>query len=103
MGPTLWGQALPPEIPLDDRPPVPPKGKRDPLINTHPRRNPCLEVFGKGLDGATCKTCSFLRRKHYDKTYVKCVQRPNTNGPGTDHRVNWPACGKYQLTEGKML
>ena len=29
------------------------------------------------------------------KTYFKCELRGITNGPGTDHRANWPACGKF--------
>lgn len=81
---------------MDDRPPQLPSGKRDPLINAHPRRNPCLEVFRKGPDGATCKKCQHLRRKSYAGTFIKCAMRPDTNGPGTDHRVHWQACGKYQ-------
>lgn len=58
--------------------------------------NPCIRAYGRGPEDAKCKTCALLRRKHYAKTYIKCSLRRDTNGPGTDHKANWPACGKYQ-------
>ncbi len=64
---------------------------------TRPERvNPMVRSCGKGPDGARCKTCAHFIRKHYGKTFFKCEFRGNTNGPGTDHRANWPACSKYQ-------
>ena len=59
--------------------------------------NPCIAVYGDGPPGAKCKTCELLyRQSGTAKTYYKCELRRNTRGPGTDHRVNWPACGKYR-------
>lgn len=62
------------------------------------RVNPCVQAYGLGPDGATCKTCRRLYRKHFGKTYIKCDLRPNTRGPGSDHRVGYPACAKYEAT-----
>lgn len=60
--------------------------------------NPLRRRFGPGPDGATCKTCVHLFAKRYAGTYYKCALRGDTNGPGTDHRVRWPSCGKYDGT-----
>ena len=66
------------------------------LVKTKPKGNPCIPVFGKGPEGKICKHCTHLHRKRYSKTYIKCGLRPNTNGPGTDHKAGWEACGKYE-------
>lgn len=58
--------------------------------------NPCIEIHGKGPDGVQCKTCKLLFAHICSKTYYKCGLRGFTRGPGTDHKVRWPACGKYQ-------
>lgn len=57
--------------------------------------NPCIRWFGRGPEGKTCAKCARLYRKTYSKTYYKCMERGNTNGPGTDHRCRWKACAKY--------
>jgi len=54
--------------------------------------NPCVKLYGLGPDGARCKTCTLLFRRGQ---YFKCRLRNLTSGPGSDHRANWPACGKY--------
>lgn len=56
-------------------------------------------AYGRGPETARCQTCVHLYRKLYDKTYYKCDQFADTNGPGTDWRVGWPACGKYESTD----
>lgn len=58
--------------------------------------NPLLHVFGKGPEGARCKHCRHLFANCCSKTYYKCDLRPFTRGPGTDHKANWPACGKFE-------
>lgn len=58
--------------------------------------NPLVVHFGPGPDGARCKTCAHFHVKQYAGTYFKCDLRGDTNGPGTDHRANWPACGRYE-------
>lgn len=58
--------------------------------------NPCVDVYGKGPEGKKCKDCIHLYAKQYSKRYYKCELRKNTNGPRTDHRVYWPACGKHE-------
>jgi hypothetical protein len=58
--------------------------------------NPCVRTFGKGPEGAKCKSCQHFFAKQFARTYYKCDIRGNTGGPGTDHRANWKACSKYQ-------
>lgn len=57
--------------------------------------NPCVRLHGLAEPAAKCKTCRLFIRKRYSKTYFKCALRGDTNGPATDHRANWPACGRY--------
>lgn len=61
-----------------------------------PKVNPLIRYEGPGPDGKRCKHCSFFYRKRFAKTYFKCELRGDTNGPGTDHRANWKACGKFK-------
>jgi hypothetical protein len=58
--------------------------------------NPMVKSFGYGPEGKRCKHCFHLFKKQYAGTYYKCDYRINTNGPGTDHRVNWAACSKFK-------
>lgn len=59
------------------------------------RFNPLIAVYGK-TEGKKCKDCSHLYSKEFANKYYKCDLRKDTNGPGTDHRINWNACGKYE-------
>jgi hypothetical protein len=58
-------------------------------------QNPMLK-WGMGPEGKRCKHCKHLVVKRYANKYFKCAHRPNTNGPGTDHRVNWAACWLFE-------
>lgn len=58
--------------------------------------NPMVVACGIGPQLTKCKSCTHLNSKQYSKTYYKCELRGNTNGPGTDHRVNFQACAKYE-------
>jgi hypothetical protein len=58
--------------------------------------NPCIAVFGAGPDGSKCKNCKQLRSKAGSKTFYKCALRSITNGPATDHKINWPGCAKFE-------
>jgi len=94
MSDTLWGDALPPELPV-----VAPSRRLDDrtLLGRKSKVNPCVIVFGAGPDGKQCGTCAhFVRGRHHDAVYFKCRLRGLTHGPGTDHRVRWPACVKYE-------
>ncbi|WP_244410570.1 hypothetical protein [Parageobacillus thermoglucosidasius] len=46
-----------------------------------------------------CKHCQHLFYKQFSNKYWKCALRQNTNGPATDHRVNWRACGRFLETQ----
>lgn len=51
-----------------------------------------ISYVGKGPEDKRCKHCAFFYEKVYSKKYFKCLFRGNTNGPGTDHKANWPTC-----------
>lgn len=59
--------------------------------------NPCIRVYGAGPEGKRCKHCAHLYVKTYSNRYFKCDLRKNTNGPATDHKMNWAACAKFEL------
>ncbi len=63
-------------------------------------KNPLVRIFGKGPEGRKCKECKHLFVKQYASRYYKCALRVDTNGPGSDHRANYPACSKFQPKEG---
>lgn len=60
--------------------------------------NPMVRAFGL-LKGQKCKQCKHLVKKEWAGTYYKCGFRANTNGPGSDHRVNWDACKRFEGVE----
>jgi hypothetical protein len=64
-----------------------------PLVNGKGKINPCLALYGKGPEGKRCKECKLLFRH---LRFFKCELRGFTHGPATDHRANWPACGKFE-------
>lgn len=49
----------------------------------------------------TCGSCRHLEVNGYSRrVYYKCGLCGVTNGPGTDWRLKWPACGLFEK-EGK--
>jgi hypothetical protein len=60
------------------------------------KQNPCIRAFGAGPENKRCKHCTHLYRKRWAGVYYKCELRNNTNGQATDHRVNWPACSRFE-------
>lgn len=61
----------------------------------HP--SPMVRKYGLSANDETCKTCKHLYRKEYQAgAYYKCELLGNTNGAGTDIRLKWDACGKYE-------
>lgn len=61
-----------------------------------PKGNPLLLTFGRDPEGRKCKTCALLYYRQASKRFYKCKLRKATHGPGSDHKVNWPACGKFE-------
>lgn len=71
-----------------------------PYIPGDGHENPCVSLHGLAEPAAKCKDCQMFIRKHgYSKMYFKCVLRGDTSGAATDHRANWPACGKFVKAE----
>jgi hypothetical protein len=68
----------------------------DAQTNSPARVNPCVRLYGHGPADAKCKTCAFLFYHTTARRFWKCHLRIFTRGPASDHRVNWPACGKYE-------
>ena len=58
--------------------------------------NPCVALYGPGPDGAKCRDCALLAGIRHDTTWYKCRLRKNTHGAATDHKVRWPACGRFE-------
>lgn len=62
--------------------------------------NPMLRLHGHGPAGARCKGCQHLTAKSRgERTWYKCDLRMGTlhkTSPKSDHRMNWPACGKFE-------
>ena len=46
-------------------------------------------------NGKTCGGCVHHKRREMNKVFHKCDLN-ETHGPGTDIRVSWPACEKYE-------
>jgi len=62
--------------------------------------NPMVRTFGADPQGRKCKDCThLLRNRYHGTTYIKCELRGITRGAGTDHRVKWDACKKYEERE----
>lgn len=57
--------------------------------------NPCVNLYGPGPTDKKCKDCRLLTYNQHQKRYYKCQLRGITSGPGTDHRMTWPACGRF--------
>lgn len=63
--------------------------------------NPMLAVAGPGPEGRRCGDCVHLRMQGgVAGRYYKCELRGITGGPLTDHRVRWPACGRFEEDPG---
>lgn len=55
-----------------------------------------VSLYGPGPSGATCGGCRHLRAKQFSGRYLKCAFGPQSNGPATDWRARWSACGKFE-------
>jgi hypothetical protein len=58
--------------------------------------NPCIALYGPGPEGQTCKGCRHLFAHGHERAYWKCDLRTFSRGRATDHRVGWPACGRFE-------
>jgi hypothetical protein len=59
--------------------------------------NPMIKLYGI-TEGKKCKNCVHLYYRQFAKKYFKCELREGrcAASPAADHRVNWPACGKFE-------
>lgn len=61
--------------------------------------NPMPSVYGFGPTDKVCGDCKHLVAVRMSKTYYKCELRRMSSSAVTDHRVNWPTCGKFEEAE----
>lgn len=47
-------------------------------------------------DDNTCGGCTHVHRIHKGKVYIKCDLTNYTAGPGTDIRLKWRGCEKWE-------
>jgi hypothetical protein len=84
------------EIEPVEIPPIPQEAKAK-LVRVGAKSNPAVEVWGAGPVGVTCATCLYLTRMRNNSwTGYKCQKRGISHGAGTDHRLKWQACSKYE-------
>jgi hypothetical protein len=74
------------------------------LREKYPHRydpNEMVKVHGYGPEDKQCGDCAHHIKKRMSKDYHKCDiwHKPLTNGPGTDIRVRWRACAKFEEAE----
>ncbi len=62
--------------------------------------NPMHRPFGVD-PGHLCVDCRFLVAHSTARTYLKCMNRPLTFGPGSDHRAGWIACGLFEANDAE--
>ncbi len=75
------------------------------LIPSVARNNPMVVAHGiypnAIEDNIRCKSCALLAMFQQSKTWYKCSLRygkqSRWGSNSTDHRVNWYACGKFEL------
>jgi hypothetical protein len=76
------------------------KAKRKPLNSGN------QEMIGShgARTGFKCGGCAHIfRKKHNAGEYFKCDRHGDTDGPGTDHRLYWPACGLFEARPKTMI
>jgi hypothetical protein len=65
------------------------------------RANPMLAVAGPGPAGERCERCRHLYQVGGTAgRYYKCDLRRVSASAATDHRVRWPACGRFERLDG---
>lgn len=70
--------------------------------NKLPQRIKTMHSIYGVIENEKCGDCKFFERFHYhNKLYFKCSKTKITHGAGTDWRVNWQACGKFEIREDK--
>lgn len=64
----------------------------------HPAtKMPLLPTDRQPYDGARCGNCKHAQlHSNGNRAWWKCGLVPVTSGPGTDIRLKWPACVKWE-------
>jgi hypothetical protein len=65
-------------------------------VNRLPMRIRVMHSVYGLTEGQTCGTCAHCYKKQFSGTYYKCDLTKQTNGPATDWRIGWQACGKWE-------
>jgi hypothetical protein len=65
-------------------------------IDPRPRRlRDMHDAYGRDPQH-TCGQCKHLIARKFARTYYKCDLTRTTMGPGTDWRLGWEACGRFE-------
>lgn len=67
---------------------------------TQPRGN--AAPVGSGPAGETCRSCAHCYAVRYSKKYYKCDLVKETRGPGSDIKLKWPACARWEAKETEI-
>ena len=77
-------------------------GERIPAEPVSRKKLPCTPApIGSGPVGETCKTCKHCGYRQLANRYYKCdlMSKQWTGGAGTDIKLRWAACEKWERTE----
>lgn len=61
--------------------------------------NPVVKKLGPDPEERICRDCTGLyyhQLSQRDARYYKCELRKETSGAGSDHRVFWKACARFE-------
>lgn len=66
------------------------------IIDRRPWRIRAMYSAYGVTEGERCGTCAHLYMRQFNHRYYKCSMAKQSNGPDTDWRVSWQACGKWE-------
>lgn len=69
------------------------------VINPLPMRIRTMHQAYGVTSGERCGTCAHLYMRQFNHRYYKCSMAKQSNGPDTDWRVSWDACGRWEPRE----
>lgn len=84
--------------------PMPARPAREQPTREKQNANPCVDTYGPGPQGKECKDCIHIVGICHARVYYKCRLRKLTNGHGSDHKLRYAACARFELREdGKAI
>lgn len=89
------------QLQMFDIPPIElPEPEKPTKVAKRDMPNPCIALHGPGPEGRQCKDCCHLVHFRQAASWYKCELRTGKQSRwgsvGTDHKVRWSACGKFE-------